>query len=99
MMNPLLAPELLKARHQKLMREAELDRLARTARADVTRAHAACWRAWRGFLPRWRIGRRARLIPPTVSTWLTLPKNRAMSWLARSAKSHFARIGGIGHAR
>ena len=35
MMNPLLAPELLKARQQKLVREAELDRLARAARVEM----------------------------------------------------------------
>jgi hypothetical protein len=35
MMNPLLAPELLKARQQKLVREAEVDRLIRSARVEM----------------------------------------------------------------
>jgi hypothetical protein len=39
MMNPLLAPELLKARQQKLLREAEVDRLARAARAEMPHPH------------------------------------------------------------
>jgi hypothetical protein len=70
MMNPLLAPELLRAHQQKLLREAELDRLARAAQAEMPRTRVGLLASLAEFLALLARARRAsrgtELAAPTM---------------------------------